>query len=178
MQGYGHRLEFEAPFLGAPQTVALVKKYALESQRSTSVRLLAEEIVCNLGSKDYLSEIIAVYYFVLHNTRYANDPRTIELVRRPERIVAELMAGKTPSLDCDDLVCLIAALCLSLGREVRIVTVAFQNAFYQGQRQYSHVILQVKEPRTHVWIVLDPVAAEDTNQMLKRTRFFKLWAVA
>lgn len=178
MKALGHKLDVQAPFRGAPQTVALIKKYALEAQSHPSVRLLAEEIVSGLGSKDYLSEIAAVYYYVINHTRYANDPRTVELVRRPERIVAEIFSGKTPSLDCDDLVVFEAALLLSLGREVRVVTIAFDRVQYQGQVQYSHVYLQVKEPRTSKWIVLDPVAAEDTAAMLKQGKIIKYWPVA
>lgn len=168
----------QAPFRGAPQTVALIKRYALDAQTDPNVRLLAEEIVSCLGSKDYLSEIMAVYYFVLNHTRYANDPRTVELVRRPQRVVAELMAGKTPSLDCDDMVCLQSALLLSLGREVQVVTIAFQRAYYKGQIQYSHVFLRTKEPKSSQWIVLDPVAAEQTEKMLKRGVESKIWPLA
>jgi hypothetical protein len=173
-----YRLDVLGSFHGAPHTVALIKKYALEAQGKPYVRLLAEEIVSDLGSKDYLSEIAAIYYYVLNHCRYANDPRTVELVRRPERIVHELASGKTPSLDCDDLVTFQAALLLSLGREVRVVTVAFQKAVYKGQVQYSHVYLQAREPRSGKWIVLDPVAAEETPQMLKRTKVRKIWPLA
>lgn len=178
MRSRGHRLDVIASFRGAPQTVALIKQYAIEAQSQPRIRLLAEEIVSGLGSKDYVSEILAIYYFVLHHTRYANDPRTVELVRRPELVIDEILSGKTPSLDCDDLVTFLAALLLSLGREVRVVTAAFRHAFYRGERQFSHVYLQVKEPRTHQWITLDPVAADDTSTMLKRVRAVKLWAVA
>lgn len=166
------------PFRGADHTVALIKRYALEAQSNPRVRLLAEEIVSDLNSKDYLSEIAAVYYFILENTRYANDPRTVELVRRPERIIAEMESGKTPSLDCDDMVVILAALLLSLGREVRVVTVAFQKAVYKGKVQYSHVYLQAREPRSGQWLVLDPVAAEETQKMLSRGVEFKIWPVA
>ncbi len=142
------------------------------------VRLLAEEIVSDLGSKDYLSEILAIYYFTLNYTRYMNDPRTVELIRRPERIAAEIMQGKTPSLDCDDDIVFAGALLLSVGREVRILTAAFRHVFFKGERQYSHVFLQAREPRSNQWITLDTVAAEDTNQMLSRIKAFKVWAVA
>lgn len=165
-------------FRGAPHTVALIKRYALEAQSNPRVRLLAEEIVSGLNSKDYLSEINAVYYYTLSHTRYANDPRTVELVRRPERIIRELESGKTPSLDCDDLVTFQAALLLSLGREVRVVTVAFNRAVYKGEIQYSHVYLQAREPRSGTWIVLDPVAAEESPEMLSRIKEMKIWPLA
>lgn len=172
-----HRI-YKAPFKGAPHTVEVIKDAALRSQNHLAVRLLAEEIVKGLRSKDYVSEILAVYYFVLDNTRYANDPRTVELVRAPFVVVEEIAAGKVPSLDCDDLVALLAALLLALGREVRVVTVAFRHAFYNGQRQYSHVVLQVREPTSGAWIVLDPVAAERTREMMNRVKAMKIWGIA
>lgn len=159
--------------------------------------MLAEDIVGRLGSKDYLSEILAVYHWVCANTRYANDPRTVELVRAPGELLQRLLenaqalravwadssndANATkwrPSLDCDDLTGLLAALFLSLGREVRIVTVAFKNMYYNGKQQYQHVYLQVREPRTMQWVIVDPVAAESTGQMLKRVTAVKIWPIA
>lgn len=173
------------PFQGAPHTVAHIKRAALDSQSYYPLRLLAEKIVGNLGSKDYLSEILAVYYWVLNNTRYCNDPRTVELVRSPREVlkriqtaVQQLDKGWRPSLDCDDMVTLLVGLFLSLGREVRIVTVAFKLVQYKGQRQYQHVYIQVREPKTLNWIVLDPVAAEKSGDMLKRVKAAKIWAVA
>lgn len=165
-------------FRGAPHTVALIKRYAIDAQRDPSVRQLAEEIIQGLGSKDYISEILAVYYFTLSRIRYANDPRSVELVRKPGWVARQILAGRTPSLDCDDLVAFQAALLLSLGREVRAVTVAFRLATFRGQVQYSHVYLQVKEPKSSAWVNLDPVAAEKTGQMLGRIRAIKYWPIA
>ena len=173
------------PFKGAPHTVAHIKRAALGSQGDYQLRLLTEKIVGHLGSKDYLSEILAVYYWVLNNTRYCNDPRTVELVRSPseiltrlKRAVQQLDKGWRPSLDCDDMVTLLVGMFLSLGREVRIVTVAFKLIQYRGQRQFQHVYIQVREPKTMNWIVLDPVAAEKSGDMLKRVKAAKIWAVA
>lgn len=180
------------PFRGAPQTVAYIRRLALQAQTQYPLRLLAEDIVGQLGSKDYLSEILAIYYWVCAHTRYANDPRTIELVRSPREALSRLMAmvGRLrtqfgaqavtwkPSVDCDDLTALLAALFLSVGREVRVVTVAFRDAFHAGKRQYSHVYLQVREPRTGQWIVVDPVAADTTGEMLGRAKAVKIWPIA
>lgn len=187
------------PFSGAPHTVEHIKRVALEAQRSYELRLLAEDVIGRLGPKDYLSEILALYYWVCANVRYCNDPRTIELVRSPREVVMRINQmtpklaravtqlrgracgdkyGWKPSLDCDDMTALFVALMLAVGREVRVITVAFRDAFFAGQRQYQHVYVQVREPRTMQWIVLDPVAAEDCAQMLRRVKAVKIWPVA
>jgi hypothetical protein len=155
-----------------------MKDAALRSQAHLPVRLLAEEICKHLQSKDYLSEILSIYYFVLHNTRYMRDPRTVELVRAPHLIVRELTAGKVPNIDCDDSSALIASLLLAMGCECRIVTVAFNDRFYRGQRQFSHVFCQAHEPHSKAWVTLDPVAAEKTGQMLRRVKAAKIWPIA
>lgn len=172
------RLDVLGDFTGAPATVELVKKYALQAQHDTTIRLTAEEVIQHLGSKDYASELLAVYHFVLRYTRYANDPRTVELVKKPGWVAREIANGRVPSLDCEDLTAFIAALCLALGREVRVVTVAFDDVRHRGERQYSHIFAQIREPRTGRWVTLDPVAAEDTLQMLSRIRALKIWPVA
>lgn len=172
------RVDVLSDFRGAPHTVELIKRYAIDAQRDPAVRLLAEEIVQHLGSKDYVSEILAVYYFTLRYTRYTNDPRSVELVKRPGWVARQIAAGHRPSLDCDDMVTFMAALCLTLGRECRAITAAFRDTFFNGERQYSHVYLQVREPKTGQWIVLDPVAAEDAATMLRRVRAIKIWPIA
>lgn len=186
------------PFRGARHTVDTIRRLALGSQEDQPLRELAEEIVGHLESKDYLSEILAIYFWVLGNTRYANDPRNVELVRSP-RAVLERLAQRwpqiqrvaerllpvargtsrwRPSLDCDDMVCLMVGLFLCLGRQVEIVTVAFHRSVVNGERQFSHVLIRVKEPRTNTYIILDPVAAEDTAAMLARVVDAQIWAVA
>jgi hypothetical protein len=148
------------------------------SQGDLSVRALAEEICRGLVSKDYLSEALAIYHFVLTHTRYMRDPRTIELVKMPYVIVREILAGQMPSIDCDEMAALIGALLIATGAEVRFVTVAFDHMFYRGERQYSHVFVQAREPRSGSWVTLDPVAADKTAQMISRTKAAKFWPVA
>lgn len=185
MFGLGNSRVQREPFRGAPHTVAHIKRVAISAQGHYPLRLLAERIVGNLGSKDYTSEILAIYYWVLNNTRYANDPRNIELVRTPQEILRRVKSavssyekGWRPSLDCDDMTALLLALYLSLGREVRVITVAFKLMTFRGQRQYQHVYIQVREPKSTTWIVLDPVAADKTGEMLHRVKAVKIWPVA
>lgn len=155
-----------------------MRKAALKSQNDYAVRRLAEAVCAGLPSKAYADEYLALYYFVLSRVRYMRDPRTVELVRDPAFMAKALWAGQTPSADCDDMSALLCALCLSAGGECRLVTVAFRDMFHQGQRQFSHVFAQAREPQTGVWITLDPVAADRTRSMLRRVRAAKTWPVA
>lgn len=168
----------QLPYRGAPQTVSVIREAALGSQNDYSVRELAEHICARLPSKDYLSEYLAIYYWVLKNLRYMRDPRTVELVRSPQVLAKQILNGSLPSLDCDDMAAMICGLVLSVGGQCRVVTVAFRNMFHQGKRQYSHVFAQAREPKSGKWITLDPVAADQTRQMQKRVVAAKFWPVA
>jgi hypothetical protein len=169
-------LQFE--YRGAPQTIDVMRKAALVSQSRIVVRRLAEMVCERLDSKDYVSEYLAINNFLLQRTRYMRDPRTVELVRAPYIVAEEILAGGRPNLDCDDLAAMLGAMILAVGGSVRFVTVAFRNAFYNGKRQYSHVFAQALEPRTGLWIVLDPVAAEKTDDMMARVKAAAVWPVA
>ena len=173
-----HDRVLKLDYRGAPQTVGVMRDAALSSQEHLSVRQLAEEICQGVASKDYASEYLAIYYHVLGRTRYMRDPRTVELVKAPHVVATDLLLGKVPSLDCDDLAALIAALILTVGGEPEFVTVAFKNQFFNGERQYSHVFCRAREPRTKEYVVLDPVSAEKTHEMFSRIRAAKVWAVA
>lgn len=176
--GRHHDRVIKLPYRGAPQTVQVIIKGALDSQNKYELRQLAEHICAGLPSKAYLDEYLAIYYYVLANTRYMRDPRTIELVRAPFVVARELASGKVPSLDCDDMASLIAALCLAVGGRVRICTVAFRRMHYKGQLQYSHVFAQAQVPSSGQWVILDPVAADHTAQMRSRIKAIKFWPIA
>jgi hypothetical protein len=165
-------------YRGAPQTIQVMRRAALDSQSNLAVRQLAEAACAKLDSKDYTSEYLALYNLLLQTCRYMRDPRTVELVRAPYLVAQEILQGGRPSLDCDDLAAMLGALVLAVGGNVRFVTVAFKNAFFNGQRQYSHVFAQALEPRTGLWIVLDPVAAEKTSEMMTRIKAAAVWPVA
>lgn len=139
-------------------------------------RQLAEIVCEGLDSKDYVSEYLALYNFILQRCRYMRDPRRTELVRAPWVISKQILAGHRPSLDCDDMAGWLAAAVLSVGGTAQYATVAFNNAWYGNERQYSHVFTCAIEPRAHTRIVLDPVAAEKTRQMLARVQAARVWA--
>ena len=155
-----------------------MRRAALDSQSNMAIRQLAEVACSGLDSKDYTSEYLALYNLLLQRCRYMRDPRTVELVRAPYLVAQEILQGGRPNLDCDDMSAFLGALVLAVGGNVRYVTVAFRNAFYNGQRQFSHVFAQALEPRTGLWITLDPVAAEKTAEMMGRIKAAAIWPVA
>lgn len=164
-------------YRGAPQTVAVMRRATLDAQRHFAVRKLAESFCEHLDSKDYASEYLALYQCVLQRCRYMRDPRTVELVKAPYLVAEEVLRGERPNLDCDDMSALIASLVLAVGGNARFVTCAFRNVFFNGQRQYSHVFAQAQDPRTGLWIVLDPVAAERTPKMLREIKASAVWPI-
>ena len=157
-------------------TVAVIREAAIKSQNFYSVRKLVEDICQDIRSKDYVSEALAIFNHVCSHTRYMRDPRTVELVKAPYLYVEEIRAGRRASGDCDDLSALICAMLMMAGCECRVVTVAFRNQFFNGQRQYSHVFAQAKEPRTCRWITLDPVPVR-AEEMMRKVVAAKVWPV-
>lgn len=165
---------------GAPQTIDVMARAALADDEHFETRQLAEQVCEGIDSKDYVSEYLALYHMLLQCTRYMRDPRRTELVRAPYVISRQILSGHRPSIDCDDAATWLAAAILSVGGTCRFNTVAFSNLFYLGEngrkeRQYSHVFTTAIEPRGNTSIVLDPVAAEKTPEMLSRVRAAKVW---
>ncbi len=165
-------------YQGAPQTIDVMRKAALSDADHFITRELAETVCEGLDSKDYTSEYLALYQFLLQRTRYMRDPRRTELVRAPYIISQQIMSGHRPSLDCDDMAAWLAAAVLAVGGRPEFCTVAFVKMMYGDQPQYSHVFTRALEPRTRAQIVLDPVAAEKTPQMLRRIQQAATWPVA
>lgn len=165
-------------YYGAPQTIKVMAKAALDDANHFATRQLAESVCEGLDSKDYASEYLALYHYLLQHSRYMRDPRRVELVRAPYVLSRQMMEGHIPSIDCDDMATWLAAAIMSVGGAVDLCTVAFQLMMYRGQQQFSHVFVRGLEPRTRVYMVLDPVAAEKTPQMLRRVRAAKVWPIA
>lgn len=99
------------PYRGTDHTVAtmirLAKGYvdprdmvrdALVGERSIPVRRHTEQIIHNLRPKDYASEIIAICRWWGNAGRYTRDPLHVEMLRSPDRLIADANAGR---LACD-----------------------------------------------------------------------------
>jgi hypothetical protein len=197
--------------LGQPGSLALSAEYrgvehsidamiaAVHSPRgatSTLVRLVAERVTHQVAPKDYLSEVLALRYWVNAHAHYMLDPRNVEWIRDPQGLLEEMarsavIAGaphprdifETASLvaldpraivrcDCDEFACLVASLWLSVGRKAEFVTVGFGGP---GE-PHSHVFTRVEMPKTpDAWIACDPVAGTKEAFMLGRISDFKTY---
>lgn len=161
------------------QTVAAMRTEANKAKKT--LRPLAEQICHELEPGDYNSEIGAIYAWVCKNIRYTRDIHNVEYVQSPARLI-QSMSG-----DCDDIACLLAALCMALGNEARFLVVGFEN------RQPSHVFMQVavrtkqsgggNTSGEKLWVTLDPVADASalgpggTVQMHGRIRYCRIYPV-
>lgn len=155
-----------------------MRRAVLDDANRFETRRIAEAVCEGLDSKDYTSEYLALYLFALQRMRYMRDPRRTELVRAPWVVSQQILAGHRPSLDCDDMATWLAAAVTAVGGRAEFCTVAFQRMYFDGQQQYSHVFTRALEPRSRTQIVLDPVAAERTPQMLRRIVAASTWPVA
>jgi transglutaminase-like putative cysteine protease len=146
---------------------------AKANEAKKTLRPLAEKICAKIESGSYNDEISAVYGWVRQNIKYRKDPHNVEYVRAPLRMV------ESGQGDCDDMACLLAALCMALGHECRFLVVGFEDM------SPSHVFCQVAvrgvvmdgggSKGAKDWVSLDPVADENTAQMHGRVRFVKTY---
>ena len=151
------------PFRGPEDTLRSMARAILgdRGERSIPVRQFCEWIVGGIEPKDYLSEILAVRNAFVQRSpwdpstpliRYMNDPRHVELVKDPERLVQEIATTGHATADCDEVTDLEATCCLMLGREAELVALGF------NEGELSHVGLRCKEPKSGTWIWMDTVA--------------------
>jgi transglutaminase-like putative cysteine protease len=141
---------FEKPFanLAEPPTVEntmeAMRGVAIKAQLDYGLRRLAEEIVREVQPRDPLSELAAIYYWVLSHVRYTRDPSIVEQVKTPRATIEDGVG------DCDCMATLLGALAMTLGYQVRFVA-----ASYDGSGEPSHVWVEAETKSG--WFALDPV---------------------
>lgn len=166
--------QYLSSFRGSSDTLQKMREqvWGPRGEKSLVVRTVTEQIVRELFPKDYLSEILAIRNWCTVNLRYTNDPLHVEWIKDPQRLVEEYLAHGRAVADCDEIAELIACMALQLGRRAELVAVGFGSP-----GAYSHVFTRVQEPKTSQWIVTDPVAGTDTEQMLARVTTFEVWSL-
>lgn len=160
---------------GAVDPRAMVQS-ALQGERSIRLRRHAEQIVNNIRPKDYSSELIAIGKWWGNAGRYTRDPLHIEMLRTPDRLLDDALAGNL-ACDCDEFALAIAVSCMTIGARANFVTVGFKPRLPGQPKVHTHVFCRAQDPRTKIWWVLDPVAGRKTANMLKRVKQYTIFEV-
>lgn len=159
------------PYTGVGHSVKAIKDAVLGPRGAWSpkVRLFAEMICKDVAPKDYLSEVLAIRYWVLLRAPYLNDPVHVEWVRDPQALLEEIEKHGVVRCDCDEITGLCAALLLNIGRRTQLVTVGFE----PPPAPHSHVFLRTElAGMRDKWIVVDPVAGSKEPSMLPRVKSY------
>jgi len=163
------------PFKGPKDTLELMAKHALgeNGEKNMLCRWFTEFVVADVHPKDYLGELLCIRNVFVQPSpwrqgtplfRYSNDPRHVELVKTPRRMVEEIRERGSTVVDCDDIACMAATMCLLIGREVELVALGFE------PKSLSHVGVRVKEPKSNRWIWLDGVAGPREREAAQRAK--------
>ena len=131
---------------GTLTALKTMRELARGGKSNPAVFDLSRNIVKKLPQKDWAKEVSAVYQWVRDNIRYVRDPRNIETLHTPQKIL-EYGQG-----DCDDQSILLASLLETLGHPARFVAVGFVPG------TYSHVYVETKIGNR--WIPLDATMAK------------------
>jgi hypothetical protein len=177
------------PYRGTDHTVAVMIQLAkglvdprqmvqsaLQGERSIQFRRHTEQIINNLRPKDYTSEILAISRWWGNAGRYTRDPLHVELIRSPDRLLADALVGRL-LVDCDDIALAIATSCLTIGARAQFVTCGFKPQRPGQPKIHTHVFARAQDPKSNVWWVLDPVAGRKTGNMLKRVKQYSIFEV-
>jgi len=157
-------------------TMRRLVRDSLVKEQSMAIRRLAERIIAGVYAKDYLSEVAAIYFWVLVNLRYVRDPAHIELVQSPLQVLQptpeDRAAGRSAAQeDCETMSSTLAALCMSIGNKAEFVTISTQKGV-----GFHHVFCVVTMP-TGERLVLDPVGGPMVGPMLRSVVQHQVWPI-
>lgn len=163
------------PFRGPKDTLELMARHALgpDGEQHMLCRWFTEYVVRDCHPKDYLGEILAIRNCFVQPSpwrpgvplfRYANDPRHVELVKTPRRMVEEIRERGNTVVDCDDIATMAATMLLLIGREVELVALGF------APGSLSHVGVRTREPKSERWIWVDGVAGPREREAGQRAK--------
>lgn len=110
-QRYNEAIGTTEPYRGTDHTVAVMIQLtkgavdpramiagALQGERSIPLRRHTEQIINNIRPKDYSSELAAIGKWWGNAGRYTRDPLHVEMLRTPDRLMSDALAGR---LACD-----------------------------------------------------------------------------
>lgn len=185
-------------YLGTPQTV--VKMFELadgdRGQRSFKLRERVENVIRYVRPKDYWSEELAIYYWACGpQFRYTRDPRKVEQIKDPLRMLWEIDRYGSTLVDCDEFSTFLRSAIGSIGGKTRFATVGFRpkgdgkinprvfddpifklmtSPHPRLPGPFTHVFAQVRKP-VGPWVTIDPVAGPRTPKMHRRVKQYRIY---
>ena len=117
-----------------------MKKVARKYSGHPLVRELAVNILNHYGtdSHNHIDEARAIGDYVKNNVRYVKDPDKIEYLMEPTLMIKKMAMGEGRG-DCDDMSCLVATLCLSVGIQPHYAIVKYK----QNSPSFNHIYVVV-----------------------------------
>lgn len=129
---------------GTRETLKQMRQLARIGRADPQIRDLAHFVIDGCAGKDWICEITTLFNFVRQSIRYRLDPNEVELLQSPR----QTLLGRTG--DCDDMSVLLATLLEVCGHPCRFVAYGFD-----GQENYSHVLVQCSPAAESDYITLD-----------------------
>lgn len=156
-------------FHGTARTIEKMHELIRNGMTDLSIQKIADAIVLRgpkIHDRDYDEKARRIFNFVKDYVRFERDPFGIELLQ-DAIITLNRRAG-----DCDDHVCLNAALLGSLGFPFAIKTIKADSA---RPNEFSHVYLVVNIPKRG-WVPFDTSVGHSTYGWEAKGDFLsKLW---
>lgn len=124
---------------GNKETASIIRHMAYQRSRHPAIQKLARDIIHSYGVKshNYLDECYVIGDFVKNNVRYQKDPKGIEQLTDPLRMVKEILEGRSMG-DCDDMSLLICTLIRAAGHQPYIRIVKYKK--YLGPYNHIYVV--------------------------------------
>jgi transglutaminase-like putative cysteine protease len=160
------------PYTNTGRTVQEMERL-IKSPRgelSLELRQTVEEIVRHVRERDKRSQLAAIYHWFRPRYSFFEDPRQVEQVSDPMRVIEEIRRTGRFIGDCDDASTFLAAAPRTIGIKTYLVRVGFRPPRGDGlSGPYTHVLaVGVDQHKTS--IVLDPVADRRTGRMVQAAK--------
>jgi len=141
---------------------------------SLELRLAIENIIRYVRPRDQLSLLAALYNWFESHYHFVKDPRDVEQVKDPVRLLREIQQFGRAVGDCDDASTFMDGVARALGMESRLVRTGFRPPTERQQMgdergRFTHVLAMAYDQHGRP-IVIDPVAGRRTPRMLGRVR--------
>jgi transglutaminase-like putative cysteine protease len=136
--------------VGTYRTVQLMRRLVRSSLAEPLVRFTAAQIVRGLGGE--LEQARAIAEWLGSHVEFLRDPRGVEYLTDPAKLLRGGYARGVVQGDCDDVAMLAAALGMAVGLRARFVVLG-RHPWPDG---FEHVYTMLGDPSGRRWLELDP----------------------